>query len=490
MNTNAERGSGSLVAISQIPSCSYARRTGRDDDISAALSRVAAHLQWSDGRGPFGALIPRGARVLIKPNLVLHSNLGTGGLEPLVTHGSLISAVVEAALLADASEVVVGDAPLQSCDFSNLLASTGLDAWADETMKRHSRFKGIRDFRRTTCAVVHGIRKAEEDRQPEDRFTLFDLGRDSLLEPISNEEERFRVTWYDPRLMARTHRPGHHQFLVAREVLEADLVINLPKLKTHKKAGVTCALKNLIGINGNKEYLPHHRLGGSETGGDCYPGASKVKRAREYVMDRQNLTSSIAAGMWWHGLDALFSRMSGLQGDRIGVEGSWSGNDTIWRTCLDLNRILLYGELDGSMADQRQRRVIHVVDAVIAGQGDGPLSPDPLPLGLILAGDNAVAVDWVAAHFLAYDPFKIPLLRHAFGDFRWPLCQFSNAEVRVTGDLGQGSPAILADQKIPVAHPPGWRDASAQTATIETHEVAGSHVRHERKLSNNDVSDG
>jgi uncharacterized protein (DUF362 family) len=489
MTTNAERGSASLVAISQIPSCSYARRTGRDDAISDALSRAAAHLQWSGGRGPFGALIPPGARVLIKPNLVLHSNTGTGGLEPLVSHGSLISAVVEAALLADAGEVVVGDAPLQSCDFSSLLASTGLDVWADETMKRDSRFKGIRDFRRTTCAVVHGIRKAEEDLQSEDRFTLFDLGRDSLLEPVSNGEERFRVTWYDPRLMARTHRPGHHQFLVAKEVLEADVVINLPKLKTHKKAGITCALKNLIGINGNKEYLPHHRLGGSETGGDCYPGASKLKRAREYVMDRQNLTSSMAAGVLWHGLDSVLSRMSLLQGDRIGVEGSWSGNDTIWRTCLDLNRILLYGQLDGSMADQRQRRVVHVVDAVIAGQGDGPLSPDPLPLGVILAGNNAVAVDWVAAHFLAYDPFKIPLLRHAFGDFRWPLSQFSNAEVRVTGDLGEGSPAIVASQKIPVAHPPGWRDASSQIATIETQAVAGSHGRG-NGMPNNDVSDG
>ena len=74
--------------------------------------------------------------------------------------------------------------------------------------------------------------------------------------------------------MRRTHAPGRHQYLVAREVIEADVIVNLPKLKTHKKAGVTCALKNLIGINGNKEYLPHHRVGGAERGGDCYPAAS------------------------------------------------------------------------------------------------------------------------------------------------------------------------------------------------------------------------
>ena len=154
----------------------------------------------------------------------------------------------------------------------------------------------------------------KERLQSEDRFTLFDLGRQSLLEPISANGNRFRVAWYDPRLMARTHHPGVHQYLVAKEVVEADVIINLPKLKTHRKAGVTCALKNLIGINGNKEYLPHHRVGGSQSGGDCYPGNGAVKRALEYLSDRQNLTSSYAAGMLWRLLFAVFARTSRARG--------------------------------------------------------------------------------------------------------------------------------------------------------------------------------
>jgi len=152
-----------------------------------------------------------------------------------------------------------------------LIQTTGLDAWARERMAQEPRFKGVRDFRRTTCVLVHGVRVAEENIQSEDHFTLFDLGRESLLEPISDNRSRFRVAWYDHRLMAKTHHPGVHQYLVAKEVVDADVIINLPKLKTHKKAGVTCALKNLIGINGNKEYLPHHRVGGPKTGGDNYP---------------------------------------------------------------------------------------------------------------------------------------------------------------------------------------------------------------------------
>ena len=39
-----------------------------------------------------------------------------------------------------------------------------------------SRFKGIRDFRRTVATFVDGVRIAEENVQPEDRFVLFDLG--------------------------------------------------------------------------------------------------------------------------------------------------------------------------------------------------------------------------------------------------------------------------------------------------------------------------
>src|SRR5688572_30875567 len=41
------------------------------------------------------------------------------GVEPLVTHGSLVRAATEAALQAGASQVIVGDAPVQGCDFAD-----------------------------------------------------------------------------------------------------------------------------------------------------------------------------------------------------------------------------------------------------------------------------------------------------------------------------------------------------------------------------------
>jgi uncharacterized protein (DUF362 family) len=435
--------------------------------VREAVEKLSGLLGWSDAdRGPLGQIVPPGSKVVIKPNFVMHENSGPWGMPPLITHQSLVTAATEAALRANPAEVLVGDAPIQGCDFPLLLQNAELDEWSAELESREPRFKGIRDFRRTVARFVDGVRIADENLQPEDQFVLFDLAGDSLLEPITDDDPTFRVTCYDPRLMAKTHAPGCHRYLIAREILEADIIINLPKLKTHQKAGITCSLKNLIGINGNKEYLPHHRIGGFDLGGDCYPGGSDLKRALEFVKDRENMTKSYTAGRLWSSAATQISRLLHLKGDRLGIEGSWFGNDTIWRTCLDLNRILLYGRPDGTMSDSIQRHVIQIVDAVVAGQGNGPLAAEPLSMGLVLAGANAPAVDWIGAYLLGYPPENIPIVHEAFGEFRWPLTSFSHEEIRLLGDLGEGAADTILQRRDlpePINHPLGWQDVARRS---------------------------
>src|SRR5687768_16578004 len=456
----------SNLALVETPIDAY-----REDDgatMARALERLGSYVGWStEGKGPLRDLIPPGARVLIKPNFVLDHNQSNGGMDPMITHQSVVKAVVNAALQTDAAEVVVGDAPIQTCDFDALLETTGLGTWAETVQKADSRFQGVKDFRRTTAQYVNSVRVAEENKLPEENFVLFDLASESLLEPITDEKDDFRVTCYDPRLMAKTHGKGRHRYLVARDVLDADVVINLPKLKTHKKAGITCALKNLIGINGNKEYLPHHRLGGSNLGGDCYPGDSRVKRMLEYAADQQNQSDSDKVGRAWNVVATQLNRVLHLMGDNLGIEGSWSGNDTIWRTGLDLNRILLYGEVDGSMAFSPRRRVIHLADAIVAGQGDGPLSPLPLPLGLLFAGNNAACMDWFGARLLGYDAQLVPIVREAFGNFRWPISTSQPNDITLMGDWGTGNiDKVMVKELPPIIHPAGWRDAAASAVPV------------------------
>ncbi|MCC6927905.1 MAG: DUF362 domain-containing protein [Gemmatimonadaceae bacterium] len=435
-------------------------------EVQRAVRGVAARLGWSGSADApaFARVLPAGARVVVKPNLVLHTNRGDGGIEPLLTHTAMIRVVVEELLASGAGAVVLGDAPIQECDFNALLEVTGLGEWAATLAAREPRFSGPRDYRRTHASFVDGVRVEREGVLSVDRFVLYDLGSESLLEPISRPGI-FRVTQYPPGEMERTHGPGRHQYLVARDIIEADVVVNLPKLKTHKKAGVTCALKNLIGINGNKEYLPHHRVGGASDGGDCYPGSDAVKRALEYVYDQANTTRSLGVRRALSLPTRVLERVLHERGDELGIEGSWSGNDTIWRTCLDLNRVLLYGRPDGTVANDPQRRVLHLVDAITAGHANGPLRPEPLPMGLVIGGDNAAAVDLVAARLLGYDPARIPIAAHAFDRFHWPLTGFAADEVEVLDESGESVAALELPARTAgvetMRYPVGWLDAVA-----------------------------
>jgi uncharacterized protein (DUF362 family) len=450
------------VAVAMLPA--YPQADGANE-VASAIHQLAENLGWAEAeRGAFGNVVYEGAKVVIKPNLVLHKNLGSDGLLPLITHPSLIKAVVAEVLKANPSQVSVGDAPIQDCDFAELLRATKLDEWSESLQKSDPRFKGIHDFRRTIRVYKNGVRQAEENQQPLESYVLYNLGKDSLLEPLTDEKNSFRVTCYDPRLMAKTHSPANHQYLVAREVIAGDIVINLPKLKTHKKAGITSALKNLVGINGNKEFLPHHRIGASSDGGDCYPESDFVKRALESVFDWQNMTVSTTGKKMLSAVGTQLERAMRLKGDEIGVEGAWSGNETVPRMTLDLNRILLYGKPDATLAGVVQRKILHIVDAVVAGQGDGPLASEKLPLGMIMAGENAAALDWVGAHLLGYDARKIPLLNQAFENFRWRIADFKPEEIQISGceakDLMAENLLETARQQ-KVKHPAGWRNAKA-----------------------------
>ena len=111
-------------------------------------------------------------------------------------------------------------------------------------------------------------------------YRMVDLGAHSAFEGSGLDPSRFRGADYDPGPTSEHHRDGRNEYLLSETVLSADLVLNLPKLKTHKKTGVTLALKNLVGINGDKNLLPHHCVGAVDDGGDEFPGSAPVDRMR------------------------------------------------------------------------------------------------------------------------------------------------------------------------------------------------------------------
>ena len=59
-----------------------------------------------------------------------------------------------------------------------------------------------------------------------------------------------------------------------------------------------------------------------------------------------------------------------------------------------------------------QRRTFSIIDGVIGGESNGPLAPDPVAAGVLLAGENLVAVDLVAARLMGFDPLKIRMYQN------------------------------------------------------------------------------
>lgn len=407
---------------------------------------------------PIGSLVPQGARILIKPNWVSHRNEGGGGTDCLFTHPSVLRAALDYAALAQPAEIVVGDAPVQGCDWHALMAQ-GFSKVFEYARQRGLKVRTI-DFRRTVLSEVKDLKTVRTELRPMSEYEVVDFGTRSLLEPISRDARKFRVTMYDPRKMRDHHAPGRHRYVVARDVLEADLVINLPKLKTHKKAGLTAALKNLVGINGNKDYLPHHRKGSATRGGDNYAKFSLTKWCAEQLLDIANMfcLQRSRAYRWVTRLVYYLLVANMRLGGDGDVEGSWYGNDTVWRMCLDLNRLLLYCDRQGRILNEPQRITLTIGDGVVAGQGEGPLRPDPLELGIVVASVNPAAADWITALVMGLDPKKIPIIARAFEVCDLRIATFQPTDI-VCRNAGRDLPLeylLRAFQK--KALPPrGWR---------------------------------
>ncbi|MGH7871054.1 MAG: DUF362 domain-containing protein [Candidatus Binatia bacterium] len=426
-------GALSRVDFPELPE--WAERTNALATFRSLLSGAGLDGGHFDRRqwNPLAEIIPANARVVLKPNWVCHDNGSGAGLDCLVTHTTVLEAILHYVVLARPKSIIVGDAPIQGCDFPTLMNESCVPAMLARFAEAGDKIE-LKDFRRTIRPDGKLVTRARDDCRPLDEFVLYDLGAASSLEAITTSDSEFRVTMYNPDLLKNTHGPKKHQYLIARDVVESDVVINVPKLKTHKKAGVTGALKNLVGINGHKEYLPHHRKGNPLNGGDCYAEASFLKGFVEDLFDAANR----AQGKFARGLLAK-AVFAGLGCGKLlnidnNYEGSWYGNDTVWRMVLDLQRILRYGRPDGTIAESPQRVVLSVTDAIIAGEGDGPLSPTPIDLGLMTMGTNTAAVEWINTLLMGLSPEKIPLTREAFAPHRYPLAEFSPEGIAVFVD--------------------------------------------------------
>jgi hypothetical protein len=211
--------------------------------------------------------------------------------EAKCTHGSVLCPVLDYAMVAAGKPELVsfGSAPIQACDFSRVTEETGARAVAEFYRGRGYAEIGPHDLRLLVSRWSRfGALLKTEVGDPTEAVEV-DLGRSSLLDEFfvaTGGKCQVRVGDYAPAETMSFHGPGRHVYVLNRRVLQADVIISVPKLKTHEKVGLTCALKGTVGTIARKECLAHHRLGAPGRGGDEYPRETLLRDLASYLNDR------------------------------------------------------------------------------------------------------------------------------------------------------------------------------------------------------------
>lgn len=460
----------------------YPHKGGQTDPTNATYSMVRETLrllgmdkanfgtaQWN----PLGEIVSPGQRVLIKPNFVLHFNARGGPLEAVVTHPSVIRAIVDYVLIAlrGSGEIIIGDAPQMNCDWNALFQKTGMDRLMT-FLKEACESRGIKiiavDFRQEQTIYRYGI---VWERKPiangASHAVRVRLGTESFMEEIDGR--RLYGADYRRSETIQAHSDHRHEYLISSAALASDAVISVPKLKVHRKVGTTLNLKNMVGINTDKNHLAHYRVGAPATGGDEFSEPRWEDRAERALSDLL-LGANWRVGKYpfllWRAFRKIYDRFNRSQSNGAFTYGNWHGNDTAWRMVLDLNRILMLADEKGDLQTEPARRYFSIIDGVIAGEAEGPLHPDAYPSGVVLAGFNPAAVDWVATRLMGFDPALIPLYKNAAKQMSDWIAGFDINQCRVKSNIPDWERLLESDDTIfTFRAPAGWR------GTIERYKL-------------------
>ena len=248
-------------------------RIGQAFDRDTVVSTVVEILSALQ---PAREMINPGARVVIKPNLTADTRLWEDGI---VTNPHTVEGIIRYVQQAGPAEIVIAEA-----------SACGLDT------KKAFRTNGYEEVAARTGAKL---------------VDLYD-------------EEFVTVTVHNGMVADAIQ--------VARRVLTADFLVNVPTMKTHVATGVSLCLKNLKGILPENEKRRSHFLG-----------------VNQFVTD--------------------------------------------------LNSIV--------------KPQLNVIDGSVAMEGDGPMQGTPVRFGVIVAGNDTVATDLVAARVMGFDPWQFKCFNYA-----------------------------------------------------------------------------
>jgi uncharacterized protein (DUF362 family) len=249
-----------------------------------------------------------GKTIVLKPNLVEYDPAGV-----INTHPALIAAAIAAFRKLGARQVVVAEGPGHRRDNEYLLTASG----------------------------IHEVLTAYGAR-------YVDLNTDDVRRlPLQSDFTRL----------------GHLYF--PETVVGADLLVSMPKLKTHHWAGATLSLKNMFGL--------------------------------------------VPSALYGWPKNVLH----------------WAG---VHESIVDINSTIPVP-------------TFAILDGIVGMEGDGPIRGTAKACGVLLFGDDLVAVDATAARLMALDPGKIDYLRGA-GHF------LGNLDVERIRQIGESPDRFRQDFRV------------------------------------------
>jgi uncharacterized protein (DUF362 family) len=404
------------------------------------------NITWN----PLAHLVKPGQMVVLKPNFVRgRSIFGEKGALAIITQAAIFRPIIDYVLLATMGNVriVIGDAPIRTSDWEIIVSASHVRGLLDFYKEKEISIDLI-DFRKDL--VLNNKFSVYEKTVPnptrnENDYIKVNIGLDSMLQEIMNSNNHFDMGGVKYGTIKKYHTREKNLYLLPKEILEADLLINVPKLKSHRMTGLTCAMKNLIGINGDKSYIAHYRRGVKSDMSDEFEKFSLPVWLREriwtglktvetkYSKFLMTLIKRFVQATIWKG--RTFEEVYASTPPKLYREGGWSGNDTVWRCIVDLNRIIKYTNKNGKMTTEKQRNCLCIADAVIAGEGEGPLAITPKPIGIIFGAENSVYMDYAAAKIMRFNVDMMPMISKAFADHVLPIVDKHQDDISIQSNV-------------------------------------------------------
>ncbi|MFC1933298.1 DUF362 domain-containing protein [Chloroflexota bacterium] len=332
-------------------------------------------LGLGSSSNPLDDLINDGDTVLIKPNWV---DFGPA----VYTRPEVVRPLIDMAIAAGATVIYIGDGGVGVPGTDYVMNSANYTAMVSELDSLHP---GI-DIRAVNLNSLssgwHWVYLGSDSSFAGSNIPQYEIG--------AGDGPLFVHTYYHQSDNQSVNPSGNATgwYALNDKVLDADVIINVPKLKTHQMMVATISIKNIVGC----------------TLSSTFDEAGYMERIAHWPEP---------------------------------VEIDCFNNDIFWRAILDMNKILLYANKDGVLQPTQQRKYLSVVDGIQAMErsqhhivGEGI----PYDRHVMLAGVDPVSVDAVSCRIMGYDYSVISYIGNADSDTVHPIGTNDPENIVIIGD--------------------------------------------------------